>query len=95
MLYPKPGAMRLAFDESYVMASLGVLAKTNPAGGKAAFEIDTAICVNDRSEVISMGDLPAHYGGPKQNQTQHRYALRAVRGERRFHRGGDKGRLRG
>jgi uncharacterized protein (TIGR01319 family) len=34
MLYPKPGAMRLAFDESYVMASLGVLAKTNPAAAK-------------------------------------------------------------
>lgn len=30
MLYPKPGEMRLAFDEQYVMASLGVLAKTNP-----------------------------------------------------------------
>ena len=34
MLYPKPGAMRLAFDESYVMASLGVLAKTNPEAAK-------------------------------------------------------------
>ena len=30
MLYPKPGSMRLAFDESYIMASLGVLAKTDP-----------------------------------------------------------------
>ena len=30
MLYPKPGVMRLAFDESYIMASLGVLAKTDP-----------------------------------------------------------------
>lgn len=35
MLYPKPGVMRLAFDESYVMASLGVLAKTNPAAAKS------------------------------------------------------------
>jgi len=34
MLYPKPGVMRLAFDEGYVMASLGVLAKTNPAAAK-------------------------------------------------------------
>ncbi|NLI54441.1 MAG: DNA mismatch repair protein MutL [Clostridiales bacterium] len=34
MLYPKPGAMRLAFDEHYVMASLGVLAKTNPNAAK-------------------------------------------------------------
>jgi len=34
ILYPKPGAMRLAFDEKYVMASLGVLAKTNPAAAK-------------------------------------------------------------
>ena len=30
MLYPKPGVMKTAFDESYVMASLGVLAKTDP-----------------------------------------------------------------
>ncbi len=35
MLYPKPGSMRLAFDESYIMASLGVLAKTNPLAAKA------------------------------------------------------------
>ena len=34
MLYPKPGVMRLAFDESYIMASLGVLAKTNPEAAK-------------------------------------------------------------
>jgi hypothetical protein len=34
MLYPKPGCMRLAFDESYIMASLGVLAKTNPQAAK-------------------------------------------------------------
>ncbi len=34
MLYPKPGTMRLAFDEQYVMASLGVLAKTNPRAAK-------------------------------------------------------------
>ena len=34
MLYPKPGVMRLAFDESYIMASLGVLAKTNPQAAK-------------------------------------------------------------
>ena len=34
MLYPKPGTMRLAFDEQYIMASLGVLAKTNPAAAK-------------------------------------------------------------
>ena len=34
MLYPKPGVMRLAFDEGYVMASLGVLAKTNPTAAK-------------------------------------------------------------
>ncbi len=34
MLYPKPGSMRLAFDESYTMASLGVLAKTNPQAAK-------------------------------------------------------------
>ena len=34
MLYPKPGTMRLAFDEKYIMASLGVLAKTNPAAAK-------------------------------------------------------------
>jgi len=34
MLYPKPGVMRLAFDESYIMASLGVLAKTNPQSAK-------------------------------------------------------------
>jgi len=34
MLYPKPGSMRLAFDESYIMASLGVLAKTNPLAAK-------------------------------------------------------------
>jgi len=30
MLYPKPGTMRLAFDEEYIMASLGVLAKSCP-----------------------------------------------------------------
>ena len=35
MLYPKPGTMRLAFDEQYTMASLGVLAKTNPAAAKS------------------------------------------------------------
>jgi len=35
MLYPKPGVMRLAFDENYIMASLGVLAKTNPAAAKS------------------------------------------------------------
>ena len=34
MLYPKPDVMRLAFDESYIMASLGVLAKTNPQAAK-------------------------------------------------------------
>ncbi|MPN15849.1 hypothetical protein SDC9_163185 [bioreactor metagenome] len=34
MLYPKPGAMRLAFDEGYVLSSLGVLAKTNPAAAR-------------------------------------------------------------
>lgn len=34
MLYPKPGGMRLAFDEQYIMASLGVLAKTNPQAAK-------------------------------------------------------------
>ncbi len=34
MLYPKPGVIRLAFDEAYIMASLGVLAKTNPAAAK-------------------------------------------------------------
>lgn len=34
MLYPKPGSMRIAFDESYVMASLGVLAKTDPKAAK-------------------------------------------------------------
>ena len=34
MLYPKPGSMRLAFDEGYIMASLGVLAKTNPKAAK-------------------------------------------------------------
>ena len=34
MLYPKPGVMRLAFDENYVMASLGVLAKKNPAAAR-------------------------------------------------------------
>lgn len=35
MLYPKPGVMRLAFDEAYVMASLGVLSKTRPDAAKA------------------------------------------------------------
>lgn len=35
MLYPKPGEMRLAFDEQYVMASIGVLSKTNPKAAKA------------------------------------------------------------
>jgi uncharacterized protein (TIGR01319 family) len=40
MLYPKPGTMRLAFDEKYVMASLGVLAKTNPVAAKTLL-IDT------------------------------------------------------
>ena len=35
MLYPKPGVMRLAFDENYIMASLGVFAKTNPAAAKS------------------------------------------------------------
>ena len=34
MLYPKPGVMRLAFDEGYVMASLGVLAKSHPAAAR-------------------------------------------------------------
>lgn len=34
MLFPKPGGMRLAFDENYIMASLGVLAKTNPQAAK-------------------------------------------------------------
>lgn len=34
MLYPKPGKMQLAFDESYIMASLGVLAKTEPQAAK-------------------------------------------------------------
>lgn len=34
MLYPKPGAMKTAFDESYVMASLGVLSKTRPDAAK-------------------------------------------------------------
>ena len=34
MLYPKPGVMRLAFDETYTLASLGVLAKTDPAVAK-------------------------------------------------------------
>ncbi len=34
MLYPKPGTMRLAFDENYVMGSLGVLAKTRPQAAK-------------------------------------------------------------
>lgn len=34
MLYPKPGTMRLAFDEQYIMASLGVLAKTSPTAAK-------------------------------------------------------------
>ena len=34
MLYPKPGVMQFAFDESYIMASLGVLAKTNPRAAK-------------------------------------------------------------
>lgn len=34
MLYPKPGTMRLAFDEQYIMASLGVLSKKNPAAAK-------------------------------------------------------------
>ena len=34
MLYPKPGSIRLAFDERYIMASLGVLAKTNAAAAK-------------------------------------------------------------
>ncbi len=34
MLYPKPKTMRLAFDEQYIMASLGVLSKTNPAAAK-------------------------------------------------------------
>ncbi len=30
MLYPKPGEMRLLFDEDYIMASLGVLSKHYP-----------------------------------------------------------------
>jgi uncharacterized protein (TIGR01319 family) len=34
MLYPKPGAVHIAFDEQYVMASLGVLAKTRPEASK-------------------------------------------------------------
>ena len=34
MLYPKPGTMRLAFDEQYIMASLGVLTKTSPTAAK-------------------------------------------------------------
>ena len=35
LLYPKPGGMRLAFDERYIMASLGVLSKTNPQAAKS------------------------------------------------------------
>ena len=38
MLYPKPEAMRLAFDEAYVMASLGVLAKSNPTAAKTLLQ---------------------------------------------------------
>jgi len=38
MLYPKPGGMRIAFDEEYVMASLGVLAKTRPDAAKALLQ---------------------------------------------------------
>ena len=34
MLYPKPGTMRLAFDEQYIMAAMGVLAKTSPTAAK-------------------------------------------------------------
>jgi len=34
MLYPKPGAAKIAFDEKYVMASLGVLSKTRPQAAK-------------------------------------------------------------
>lgn len=34
MLYPKPRTIQLAFDEQYIMASLGVLAKTNPYAAK-------------------------------------------------------------
>ncbi len=34
MLYPKPDTMRLAFDETYTIASLGVLAKSNPTAAK-------------------------------------------------------------
>ncbi len=34
MLYPKPGAVNIAFDEQYVMASLGVLAKSRPEAAK-------------------------------------------------------------
>ncbi len=34
MLYPKPGVIKIAFDEQYVMASLGVLAKTRPEAAK-------------------------------------------------------------
>lgn len=34
MLYPKPGAAKIAFDEQYVMASLGVLSKTYPEAAK-------------------------------------------------------------
>lgn len=34
MLYPKPGTMRLAFDEQYIMAAMGVMAKTYPYAAK-------------------------------------------------------------
>ena len=34
MLFPKPGAIKIAFDEQYVMAPLGVLAKTRPEVAK-------------------------------------------------------------
>lgn len=34
MLYPKPGRLQLSFDESYIMAPLGVLAKSNPLAAK-------------------------------------------------------------
>ena len=30
LLYPKPGRLKLLFDNHYIMASLGVLSKTYP-----------------------------------------------------------------
>lgn len=34
MLYPRPGAARLLFDRDYIMASMGVLSKTDPGAAK-------------------------------------------------------------